>query len=193
MEKKIEEMMATMASFQSQGPLPPRAQVESSQPEPVQVIGKKQVVEAIEEHQQDPEVKASQSKEIKQMVEKQVREALAESQSSSYTPKGRPYPEEFDAVPYPKGFVPPSFKIFDGTGNPRQHIAYFRASCCNAGGSDALLFRQFVSSLSGVAFDWYVDLSNGSVHSFTELENMFVKRFAGSQHHVTVGDLVIDK
>lgn len=52
--------------------------------------------------------------------------------------------------------------------------------------SDSLL-------VAGVAFDWYADLPNGSVHSFTELENMFVKRFAGSQHHVTVGDLVIEK
>ncbi|KAL0913100.1 hypothetical protein M5K25_016532 [Dendrobium thyrsiflorum] len=80
MGKKIEEMMATMASFQCQGPLPPRAQAESSQPESVQVVGKKQVVEVMEEHQQDLETKASQAKEIKQMVEKQVREALAESQ-----------------------------------------------------------------------------------------------------------------
>ncbi|KAL0923151.1 hypothetical protein M5K25_007199 [Dendrobium thyrsiflorum] len=71
MGKKIEEMMATMASFQCQGPLPPRAQAESSQPESVQVVGKKQVVEVMEEHQQDLETKASQAKEIKQMVEKQ--------------------------------------------------------------------------------------------------------------------------
>ncbi|KAL0907001.1 hypothetical protein M5K25_025536 [Dendrobium thyrsiflorum] len=69
MGKKIEEMMATMASFQCQGPLPPRAQAESSQPESVQVVGKKQVVEVMEEHQQDLETKASQAKEIKQMEE----------------------------------------------------------------------------------------------------------------------------
>ncbi|KAL0917439.1 hypothetical protein M5K25_012499 [Dendrobium thyrsiflorum] len=69
MGKKIEEMMATMASFQCQGPLPPRAQAESSQPESVQVVGKKQVVEVMEEHQQDLETKASQAKEIKQMDE----------------------------------------------------------------------------------------------------------------------------
>lgn len=72
MEKKIEEMMATMASFQCQGPLPPRAQVESSQPESVQVVGKKQIIEAVEEHQSDPKIKASQSKEIKQMVERKT-------------------------------------------------------------------------------------------------------------------------
>ncbi|XP_020685009.1 uncharacterized protein LOC110101440 [Dendrobium catenatum] len=126
------------------------------------------------------------------MVEQQVKDALAKVHSTSSISKGRPYPEEFDSVPYPKGFVPPSFKNFDGTGNPKQHLAHFRASCCNAGGSDALLFRQFVSSLSWIAFDWYAELPNGSVHTFNDLEAMFVKRFAGAKHHITVGDLVVE-
>ncbi|XP_020592712.1 uncharacterized protein LOC110033161 [Phalaenopsis equestris] len=107
--------------------------------------------------------------------------------------RGRPYPEEFDDVQYLKGFVPPLFKNFDGTGNPRQHVAHFRASCYNARGNDALLFRQFVNNLSGVTFDWYTKLPNGSVTTFTELEDLFMKRFAGPRHHITVGDLVIDK
>ncbi|NAU72125.1 hypothetical protein EE085_29400, partial [Klebsiella pneumoniae] len=72
-------------------------------------------------------------------------------------------------------------------------MAHFRASCCNAGGSDALLFRQFVSSLSGIAFDWYAELPNGSVKTFTELEQLFIQRFAGAQHYITVGDLVVEK
>ncbi|KAI0493920.1 hypothetical protein KFK09_024047 [Dendrobium nobile] len=126
------------------------------------------------------------------MVEQQVKDALAKAHSTSSISKGRPYPEEFDSVPYPKGFVPPSFKNFDGTGNPKQHLAHFRASSYNAGGSDALLFRQFVSSLSGIAFDWYAKLPNGSIHTLNDLEAMFVKRFAGAKHHITVGDLVVE-
>ncbi|XP_020674420.1 uncharacterized protein LOC110093776 [Dendrobium catenatum] len=107
--------------------------------------------------------------------------------------RGRPYPEEFDLVQYPKGFVAPSFELFDGVGNPHQHLAHFRAGSCNVGGSDALLFRQFVSSLFGVAFDWYAELLNGSVKTFIELEFLFVKRFAGAQHHIIVGDLVVER
>ncbi|KAI0524718.1 hypothetical protein KFK09_004102 [Dendrobium nobile] len=126
------------------------------------------------------------------MVEQKVKEALAKAHNTSSISKGRPYPEEYDLVPYPKGFIPPSFKNFDGTGNPKQHLAHFRASFCNAGGSDALLFRQFVSSLSGISFDWYAELSNRSVHTFNDFEAIFVKRFAGAKHHITVGDLVVE-
>ncbi|KAL0903952.1 hypothetical protein M5K25_026016 [Dendrobium thyrsiflorum] len=63
------------------GPLPPRAQAESSQPESVQVVGKKQVVEVMEEHQQDLETKASQAKEIKQMEEASQLSFLVEQSS----------------------------------------------------------------------------------------------------------------
>ena len=121
-------------------------------------------------------------------IEQQVRDALIQSRAGTSVPRGRPYPEEFDLIQYPKGFVAPSFKVFDGTGNPRQHLAHFRTSCCNVGSNDALLFRLFVSSLSGLAFDWYADLPNGSVRSFAELEQMFVQRFAGLHQRVTIGD-----
>ncbi|NAU72114.1 hypothetical protein EE085_29330, partial [Klebsiella pneumoniae] len=39
----------------------------------------------------------------------------------------------------------------------------------------------------------YADLPNGSVKTFTELEQLFIQRFARAQHHVTIGDLVVEK
>ncbi|XP_020591231.1 uncharacterized protein LOC110032059 [Phalaenopsis equestris] len=56
------------------------------------------------------------------------------------------------------------------------------------GGSDTLLCRQFVSSFSGIAFDWYAELPNDSVKIFAELEDLFVKWFTGVKHHITIGD-----
>lgn len=98
--------------------------------------------------------------------------------------------KEFDVVQYPKSFVPPSFKVFDSSVNTRQHFTHFRASCCNAGSSDALLFRIFVCSIVGTTFDLHVDLPNGSVRIFVELENIFIKCFVGVHQKVTVSDLV---
>lgn len=72
------------------------------------------------------------------LLDQKIREAMASSHSDNVQ-RGRPYP-----VQYPKS---PQYKVFDGTVNPKQHLAQFRASCCNAGGNDALLLRQFVSSL----------------------------------------------
>ena len=78
---------------------------------------------------------------------------------------GRPYPAEFDLVPYPKGYVVPKFKTFSGEStkdqNPDQHLAHFRASCGNTGNNDALLLRQFPQSLVGPAFSWFYSLENG--------------------------------
>lgn len=51
---------------------------------------------------------------IKQIIEDQVSEALAYSQGIAYILKVRPYPKKYHLVPYLKGFVPPSFKIFIG-------------------------------------------------------------------------------
>ncbi|TKC11878.1 hypothetical protein, partial [Robertmurraya kyonggiensis] len=93
-------------------------------------------------------------------------------------------------VPYPKGFVPPSFAQFDGTGNPRQHLAQYRALCCNISNNNALLLRLFVTSLSGFAFEWYTNLPNGSFKTFKELEEVFVKRFVGVQKKITIHDLM---
>lgn len=50
-----------------------------------------------------------------------------------------------------------------------------------------------MSSLSGVAFDWYVDLPSRSVRTFIDLEAMFLKSFVGLEHHTTVGDLVVEQ
>ena len=107
--------------------------------------------------------------------------------------RGHPYPVEFKRVQYPMSFIPPRFKQFDGIGNPRQHLAQYRAICCNVGGSDALLLRLFVSSLTGVAFEWYADLPNDSVKTFAELEDLFIQRFVSAEHRVSVGDLVVTR
>lgn len=44
---------------------------------------------------------------IRSMVEMQVKAAIAAQQGESSVKRGRPYLEEYELVPFPKGFVPP--------------------------------------------------------------------------------------
>ncbi|PKU71738.1 hypothetical protein MA16_Dca027254 [Dendrobium catenatum] len=108
------------------------------------------------------------------MIAQRVDQAIASRKSGDSVSRGHPYPVAYEREPYPAGFVPPRFRVFDGFGNPRQHVAQYRAICCNIGGNDALMLRLFVSSLGGVAFEWYADLPNDSVRTFAEMEQLFM-------------------
>ena len=57
-----------------------------------------------------------------------------------------------------ENYQPLKFRQFDGKGNPRQHVAHFMETCNNAGTYRDLVVKQFVQSLKGSAFDWYIDL-----------------------------------
>ena len=43
----------------------------------------------------------------------------------------RPYPLEWDSVPYPPKFKPPMLHAYDGKSSPKQHIFYFRSQTGN--------------------------------------------------------------
>ncbi|KAL0918561.1 hypothetical protein M5K25_010575 [Dendrobium thyrsiflorum] len=130
---------------------------------------------------------------IQDMITQKVEQAISSRKSGDSISRGRPYPIEYEQESYPAGFVPPRFRVFDGLGNPRQHVAQYRAVCCNIGGNDALMLRLFVSSLGGVAFEWYADLPNDSVYTFAELEQLFIQRFISTEYRVTVGELVVTR
>ncbi|KAL0926396.1 hypothetical protein M5K25_002623 [Dendrobium thyrsiflorum] len=130
---------------------------------------------------------------IQDMITQKVEQAISSKKSGDSVSRGRPYPIEYERESYPAGFVPPRFRVFDGLGNPRQHVAQYRAVCCNIGGNDALMLRLFVSSLGGVAFEWYADLPNDSVYTFAELEQLFIQRFISTEYRVTVGELVVTR
>ncbi|KAL0313660.1 UNVERIFIED_CONTAM: hypothetical protein Scaly_2914100 [Sesamum calycinum] len=71
----------------------------------------------------------------------------------------------------PMDYQPPKFQQFDGKGNPKQHVAYFVGMCNNAGSYGDHLVKQFVRSLTGNAFDWYIDLEAGSIDGWEQLES----------------------
>ncbi|XP_075084998.1 uncharacterized protein LOC142168239 [Nicotiana tabacum] len=89
----------------------------------------------------------------------------------------------------PTNYQPPKLHQFDGKGNPRQHIAHFVETCSNAGTHGDLLVKQFVRSLKGNAFDWYIDLEPKSIDSWEQLEKAFLNRFYSTRRTVSMIEL----
>ena len=114
----------------------------------------------------------------------------------------KPYTKRIDNLRMPNGYQPPKFQQFDGKGNPKQHVAHFIETCETAGTRGDLLVKQFVRTLKGNAFDWYIDLEPESIDNWEQLERDFLNRFYSTRRIVSMmeltntrqqkGELVID-
>ncbi|GAV80178.1 hypothetical protein CFOL_v3_23639, partial [Cephalotus follicularis] len=56
-------------------------------------------------------------------------------------------------------------------------ITHFIETCNNAKTYEYSMVKQFVRSLKGASFDWYTDLSIGSINSWDQLEQEFFTCF----------------
>jgi len=61
----------------------------------------------------------------------------------------RLYPLEWDSVPYPSKFKPPTLHSYDGMSSPNQHIYNFRSQTGNVVGNNAIMARLFIGTLKG--------------------------------------------
>ncbi|KAJ9705540.1 hypothetical protein PVL29_003542 [Vitis rotundifolia] len=97
--------------------------------------------------------------------------------SQSMLMYSKPYTKRIDNLCMPEGYQPPKFQSFDGKGNPKQHVAHFVETCNNAGTDGDLLVKQFVRSLRGNVFDWYIDLAPECIDSWNQMEREFLNHF----------------
>jgi len=105
----------------------------------------------------------------------------------------RPYPAEWDLVPYPPKFKAPTLQAFDGKGSPNQHIYYFKSQTGNVVDNDAILARLFIGTLKGLAFEWFMKLPEGSIKNWGDLEKLFLTRFFEDDSEVTMPTLLATK
>ncbi|OIT29925.1 hypothetical protein A4A49_51406 [Nicotiana attenuata] len=109
------------------------------------------------------------------------------SQSSLYYSK--PYTKGIDCLTMPTNYQPPKLHQFDGKGNPRQYIAHFVETCSNAGTHGDILVKQFIRSLEGNTFGWYIDLEPESIDSWEQLEKEFLNHFYSTRRTVSMIEL----
>ena len=87
------------------------------------------------------------------MVDKKLKQmAIDQAPRTSESELEKPYEAWHDMMAYPAGWHPPKFRQFDGTGDTREHLAYFEAACSDTANSPSLLLRQISGSLTGPAF-----------------------------------------
>jgi hypothetical protein len=91
----------------------------------------------------------------------------------------KPYPEYFDALPYPQGYKVPDFAKFNGVDSKTtwEHVSQYLAQLGEAGNSDPLKVRLFPLSLTGTTFSWFSALPYGSINTWYHLEKNFTTIF----------------
>ncbi|XP_031262503.1 uncharacterized protein LOC116120668 [Pistacia vera] len=85
----------------------------------------------------------------------------------------------------PHKFTIPGMKPYDGTTEPDDHIASYKQQIFTVSIPQTLregcMCKSFGSRLSGLALQWYTNLPNSSINSFTELIDTFVEQFANNK------------
>ncbi|KAK2999841.1 hypothetical protein RJ639_023777 [Escallonia herrerae] len=115
---------------------------------------------------------------------------------TSRKPTSGPCPEEFtpprDDSGYPlskgieKAKLPPNFRmpqcdLYDGSGDPGEHVYQFQTNMLLLQVSDAVMCRAFPTTLRKAAHAWFKSLRPRSIHSFAQLSDLFQKHFVSSR------------
>ena len=124
-----------------------------------------------DEHREDEQPKIEKSRvdssidvEVLKGIQAQIA-SLAQKDELKKAGMTRPYPLEWDSVPYPSKFKPPTLHTYDGKSSPNQHIYYFWSQTANIIDNNAIMARLFIGTLKGVAFDWFRSLQSVSINS----------------------------
>ena len=77
----------------------------------------------------------------------------------------------------PRGFVIPSFAMYDGSSDPYDHMLHFNQAMTLNAGDNRLLCKVFPASLKGPALAWFHKLPRRSINLFSDLLVVFVFRY----------------
>ena len=83
-----------------------------------------------------------------------------------------PFSQEILDAPIPNTFAGPK-AIFTGMEDPEAHLTAFHTQMVLVGGSDAARCKLFMSTLTGMAMDCFINLSSGHITSFQQLSQLF--------------------
>jgi len=80
----------------------------------------------------------------------------------------------------PNTFVGPKV-TFTGMEDPEAHLTTFHTQMMLVGGSDAVRCKIFMSTLTGMAMDWFISLPEGHITCFAQLSQIFKEQYLASR------------
>ena len=91
-----------------------------------------------------------------------------------------PFSQEILDAVIPNTFAGPK-AIFTGMEDPEAHLMVFHTQIVLVDGSDAARCNLFMSTLTGMAMDWFISLPNGHITSFQQLSQLFREQYLANR------------
>jgi len=91
-----------------------------------------------------------------------------------------PFSQAILETAIPNTFTGPK-ATFTGVENPKAHLTAFHTQMLLVGGSDAVKCKLFMSTLMGIAMDWFISLPEGHVTSFAQLSQLFREQYLANR------------
>jgi len=91
-----------------------------------------------------------------------------------------PFSQAILGTAIPNTFTGPKV-TFTGKEDPEAHLAAFHTQMMLVGGSDAVKCKLIMSTLTGMALDWFVSLLEGNVTSFAQLSRLFREQYIANR------------
>ncbi|KAK3010982.1 hypothetical protein RJ639_011172 [Escallonia herrerae] len=94
---------------------------------------------------------------------------------------GYPLSKGIEKAKLPLNFRMPQCDLYDGSGDPGEHVYQFQTNMLLLQVSDAVMCRAFPTTLRKAAHAWFKSLRPRSIHSFAQLSDLFQKHFVSSR------------
>ncbi|XP_050121405.1 uncharacterized protein LOC126599100 [Malus sylvestris] len=92
-----------------------------------------------------------------------------------------PFTNEIERTDPPRGFTMPHFIPYKGDEDPDRHLKHYRSIMILYRNNDALMCKNFTTTLQGEAQDWFHILPPQSIWSFNELSFVFTKEYSSNR------------
>ncbi|KAK3009096.1 hypothetical protein RJ639_015071 [Escallonia herrerae] len=106
--------------------------------------------------------------------------SVEDKRSPPRAESGYPLSEAIQKAKLPPNFCMPQCDLYDGTGDPGEHVYQFETNMLLLQVSDAVMCRAFLTILKKAAHAWFTSLQPRSIYSFGQLVDLFQKHFISS-------------